>query len=77
VGQKGGKRDTLSMVEREILGEIIWECDEDEARRIWTSRPDERWRLWTHDEVTAHLLDTPQELAACISQKKAKPGRLS
>jgi len=30
-----------------------------------------------NDEVTAHLLDTPQDLAACISQKKAKPGRLA
>ena len=28
------------------------------------------------DEVTAHLLDTPEQLQECIEAKRAKPGRL-
>jgi len=29
------------------------------------------------DEVTTHLLDTPQELHECIEKKRLKPGRLN
>lgn len=65
------------MLEREIMGEIIWEASDEEIRQMWNKTPKEdRHRFWTHDEVTAHLLDTPQEIQECIEAKRAKPGRL-
>lgn len=64
------------MVKRDILGSEIWECNESEAKKIWYSQPENRWRLWSSDEVTAHMLDTPQQIAECIRLKTAKPGKL-
>lgn len=64
------------MLEREVMGQTIIECDDEEARLLWKRKPELRPLLWTHDEVTAHLLDTPEQLQECIEAKRAKPGRL-
>ena len=64
------------MIEREVMGQIIIECSDEEARLVWRRKPEDRHRIWTHDEVTAHILDTPEQLAECMARKKASPGRL-
>jgi len=65
------------MLEREIMGIVIWECDTEEANLLFKHKPADRWRIWTHDEVTAHMSDTPEQLAECIQRKRDKPGKLS
>jgi hypothetical protein len=62
------------MLEREILGEIICEVSPEEARELWKSQPEDRWRLWTHDEVTAHLLSSPDTLRGVVEGKRQQPG---
>jgi len=65
------------MVRIDVLGEELWCCEESEARELWRGYPDDRWRIWTEDEVTAHILDDPEQIAECINRKKQKPGRLA
>lgn len=65
------------MLEREIMGQIIWEASNEEIRKKWNATPKEdRHRWWSHEEVTDHILDTPEQLQDCIDRKIAKPGRL-
>jgi len=65
------------MVTREVLGEELWECCEEEIKQVWRDASEnDRWRIWHVDEVTAHILDTPEQLAECMARKKARPGRL-
>lgn len=64
------------MIKRDICGTEIWECSPEEAKAVWKEQPAERWRIWTHEEIDAHFLDGPDQLAECIRQKKEKPGLL-
>jgi hypothetical protein len=62
------------MLEREVMGYTIIECSPEEARLIWKRKPELRPLLWTHDEVTAHLLSSPDTLRGVIEKKRLKPG---
>jgi hypothetical protein len=62
------------MLIREIMGDEIWECSPEEARKVWKEQPEERHRIWTHDEVTAHLLSSPDTLWGVIERKRQNPG---
>jgi hypothetical protein len=65
------------MLEREIMGHIIWEASTEEIRKAWPNTPvEDLHRWWSHEEVTPHILDDPQQLQDCIDKKIAKPGRL-
>lgn len=65
------------MLKREILNEEIWECSDEEIRELWGKTPaSERHRFWTHSEITSHLLDDPEQLQECLSQKRQRPGRI-
>lgn len=67
----------MPILKRDILGTEIWESSDEEIRELWeTTAKKDRHRFWTNDEVTAHLLDTPEQLADCLSAKLHKPGRL-
>lgn len=66
------------MIKREVMNEEIWEASDEEIRKLWAKTPvEDRHRFWSHDEITAHLSDTPEQLAACLAAKRAKPGRLA
>jgi hypothetical protein len=62
------------MIEREILGEIIWEVSSEEARQLWKSHPEDRFRLWLSAEIDAHLLSSPDTLRGVIERKRRNPG---
>jgi hypothetical protein len=62
------------MIEREVMGHTIIECSPEEARLIWKRKPELRPLLWTHDEVTAHLLSSPDTLRGVIEAKRRQPG---
>ncbi len=65
------------MLIRNILGEELWEADnDDEARELWRDFPEDREKIWLHYEITKCILYTPEGLQECLFQKKAKPGRL-
>ena len=65
------------MVKMHLLSTEIWRCDTPaEARALWKSHPADRHRLWSEDEVAHYMLCGPEEIAAAIAAKVAKPGKL-
>ena len=64
------------MVKHDILGQEVWECSADEARKLWAEYPEDRHRIWTNEEVDAHILDDAGQIAECLRLKKERPGRL-
>jgi hypothetical protein len=65
------------VVKHEVLGETIIEGTAEEIRAAWSKTPvEERHKFWETEEYTAHILDDPAQVQACIDAKKAKPGRL-
>ena len=63
------------MITRDILGNELWECTPDEARRIWLEQPAEQWRITTQEELASHVLDGVGELEAWVAKKKERPGK--
>jgi len=65
------------MVKHEVLDQEVWECSDEEIRRLWPETPPEdRYKLWSNSEYTSHILDDPAQVRACLSRKRAQPGRL-
>lgn len=64
------------MLELNVMGEKIFCCNTAEAKRMWREQPDNRHQIWSEEEVSAHMLATPEELADLLARKKAKPGKL-
>jgi len=64
------------MIEHEILGQVVIECTDEEARLLWQRKPELRANIWTTEEFTAHILDDPAQVRACLSRKRAQPGRI-
>jgi len=62
------------MIAKDLLGDEVWECSQEEAREIWEKDPNNRWRIWTHEEVDAHMLSDAETIAGIIQLKKERPG---
>lgn len=67
----------MPVLKYEILGNEIWQASDAEIRSLWNKTPeDDRHRFWSNNEVDAYYLASPEEWAAAIAAKKAKPGKL-
>lgn len=67
----------MPVLKHEVMGVEIWEASDDEIRKLWNKTPPEdRHRFWSHEEFTAHILDTPEQVVDCLARKLAKPGRI-
>jgi hypothetical protein len=58
------------MMTTELLGETIYICNRDEARKLWKESPEKRTKIWTEEEAATHILSSPADLMEMVEGKR-------
>lgn len=57
-----------------LMGEEVWVCTLEEAKRLWGEKKQDRSRIWLESEVDKALLLGPDEIAGIMERKRDPRG---